>query len=74
MKKSIPSNSLFIDQARVALEKARAELHLATYLGECGSNAGIRKIWSERADWIAPLIYLAAAQIVREESENDKSC
>lgn len=74
MQKSIPPNSLFIDQARVALEKARAEFHLAIYLGECGSNAGIRKIWSERADWLAPLIYLAEAQIVREESENDKNC
>jgi hypothetical protein len=74
MKKPIPTNSLFIDQARVALEKARAEFHLAIYLSECGSNAGIRKIWSERADWIAPLIYLAEAQLTREESENDKSC
>lgn len=74
MKKPIPSNSLFIDQARVALEKARAELHLAIYLGECGSNAGIRKIWSDRADWLAPLIYLAEAQIASEESENAKSC
>lgn len=74
MKKPIPPNSLFIDQARVALEQARAELHLAIYLGECGSNAGIRKIWASRADWIAPLIYLAEAQIAREESENDKRC
>jgi hypothetical protein len=74
MKKPILPHSLFIDQARVALDKAKAELHLAIYLSECGSNAGIRKIWSERADWIAPLIYLAEAQIVREESENDKSC
>lgn len=69
MKKPIPPNSLFIDQAKVALEKARAEFHLAIYLGECGSNAGIRKIWSERAGWLAPLIYLAEAQIAREEVE-----
>ena len=74
MKKPVPPNSLFIDQAKASLEKARAELYLAIYLGECGSNAGIRKIWAERADWIASLIYLAEAQIKREESENDKSC
>lgn len=74
MKKPMPPNSVFIDQARSALEKAKAEFHLAIYLGECGSNAGIRKIWSERADWLASLIYLAEAQIAREESENDKSC
>ena len=74
MQKPISPNNLFIDQARASLEKARAEFHLAIYLGECGSNAGIRKIWSDRADWLAPLIYLAEAQIVREESENDKSC
>ena len=70
MKKPIPQNSLYMEQVKTALEKAKAEFHLAIYLGECGNNAGIRKIWSERADWIAPLIYLAEAQLAREESDN----
>lgn len=71
MEKSIPLSNLFIDQAKIALEKAKAELHLAIYLGECGCNAGLRKIWSDRADWLACLIYLAEAQISREELDND---
>lgn len=42
-----------------ALDIAKEELHSAIYLSECGGNAGIRKINSDKADWLSVLIYNA---------------
>ena len=41
------------------LEKAKSAYSLASYLGECATNAGLRKIWSNRAAWLSSVIYLA---------------
>lgn len=43
----------------VALQKAKAELSLAIHISECGKNAGIRAINSEKAEWLATIVYWA---------------
>ena len=42
-----------------AIEKARKEYSKASYLEECGENAGIRAIYSKKAEWLCRVIYLA---------------
>jgi hypothetical protein len=48
-----------LDIMEAALEKAEYELSYATYLEEIGSNAGIRKINANKADWLRWVVYLA---------------
>lgn len=71
MSNNTRSHANFLSSAREALESAKQEFHLAVYLGECGSNSGLRKMWSKKADWLSSLIYLAELQLAQEE-ENDK--
>jgi hypothetical protein len=40
-----------------ALCKARNELSFAIYMSETASNAGLRKIYSNKADFLSTLIY-----------------
>ena len=42
-----------------AVEQAQKELYTDIFLSECGDNAGIRAIYSKRADWLSTLIYYA---------------
>lgn len=42
-----------------ALEKAKKHLAFCTYMSECGSNAGLRKIYGDQVDWLGWIIYLA---------------
>lgn len=42
-----------------AIKKARQECSKASYLEECGENAGIRAIYSKKAEWLSRVIYLA---------------
>ena len=51
-----------------ALEMAKVELNRDTYLSECGGNAGIRKMYSDKADWLLVLIY-SAQKGMRKEDE-----
>jgi hypothetical protein len=44
---------------REAIERARKELAMAVYISECGSNEGIRAMYSDRAEWICALLRLA---------------
>lgn len=44
-----------------SLEKAKEELDKAMYLEECGSNSGIRKMNSNKVDWLKWVVYLAEA-------------
>lgn len=64
------------DTVEAALNKAKEELSYATYLEDCGVNAGIRKINSNKTDWLKWVIYLAEIgleteknQVVSKESE-----
>jgi TRAP-type mannitol/chloroaromatic compound transport system substrate-binding protein len=43
-----------------ALIKARNEMHQAIYLSETASNAGLRKIYENKADYLSQLIYAAS--------------
>ena len=56
---SFKTETSFLNTMSQALETARNELSLATYLLECGYNAGIRQINANKADWLKWLIYLA---------------
>lgn len=42
-----------------ALETARAELSRANCISETAAVAGIRKIYSNKSEWLTKLIYLA---------------
>ena len=42
-----------------AIKKADEELNKIMYHSECNDNAGLRKAFSNKADWFAPLVYLA---------------
>lgn len=48
-----------IETFQTAFEKGKEEFNKAVYLAECGSNAGIRKMNSNKADWLKYVIYLA---------------
>lgn len=54
-----------------ALKSAKIALNQAKYLSEYGGNAGIRKIYSDKANWLAVLIYLAEIGM-RKEDESEK--
>lgn len=52
------------------LEDARKELGYAIYMSECGSNAGLRKIYSNKADLLSRLIYMAEYGLAKEDATN----
>ena len=52
---------------RTHVEQAKAELCLALYLSDCGSNLGLRQMWGNKASWLSSLIYLAERQLAEEE-------
>ena len=52
---------------RRAINKAKEALSNASYQSECGVNAGIRTIFSNQADWLSKVIYLAEKQLKAEE-------
>ena len=53
-----------------ALIKARNEMHLAIHLSEVAPNAGLRKIYENKADYLSTLIY--AAGTYKKLSEGNK--
>ena len=50
-----------------SLLSAKIALNQAQYLSEYGGNAGIRKIYSNKADWLSVLIYFAEIGIRKED-------
>jgi hypothetical protein len=52
-------DKMLFDTFEAALAKAKTELSYAIHLEECGSNAGIRKINANKADWLKWIVYLA---------------
>ena len=50
-----------------ALKSAKIALNQATYLSECGGNAGIRKIYSDKAYCLSVLIYFAEIGMRKED-------
>lgn len=53
-----------------ALCKARNELAVANYLSETAPNAGLRRIYSNRAEYLSTLVY--AAGIYKKLLEGNK--
>lgn len=50
-----------------AINKAKEALSNASYQSECGVNEGLRIIFSNQADWLSKVIYLAEKQLKQEE-------
>lgn len=48
-----------------ALQKAENECRYATYLSEVGANAGIKRIYGNRSEWLTRLVFLAGREIER---------
>lgn len=63
-------DSSILQRDKDALEKARSALAFAIYQSECGQNAGLRKIYSNQADWLSSIVYLANKQYEKELHEN----
>lgn len=69
-----------LETLQSAYEKGKAELSNAVYLEECGSNAGIRKMNSNKADWLKWVMYLAEIGLEAEklftekEANNELTC
>lgn len=59
----------WFDTVEAALNKAKEELSYATYLEDCGVNAGIRKINSNKTDWLKLVIYLAEIGLEVEKKQ-----
>jgi hypothetical protein len=52
-----------------ALDKAQEELDKAKYFEECGSNAGIRKMNENKAEWLRWVVYLAGYGLERMRAD-----
>lgn len=65
----------WIESLREALEKAKVELSKSNYLAESGSNAGIKKMNENKANWLCRVVYLAELGLEAEQLfvEQDKS-
>ena len=66
-----------LDIMQQAMDTAKEELSKACYLIDCGANAGIRKMNSNKADWLKWLIYLAERglaeeKLLTEQAEEDE--
>ena len=57
-----PSDSTFLASCEDALKQARVTLANAIYQSECGENAGLRTIFSNQANWLSMVVYLASLQ------------
>lgn len=56
-----------LDVMKQSLKKAKEELSKASYLSECGSNAGIRKMNSNKIEWLRWVVCLAETGLEAEE-------
>jgi hypothetical protein len=54
-----------------SVEKAKEELDRAIYLEEYGGNAGIRKLNSNKVDWLKWVVYLAELGLEYEKLLNE---
>lgn len=69
-----------IETLEAAFKKGKEELSRTIYLEERGSNAGIRKMNSNKADWLKWVMYLAEIGLEAEklfmekEVNNEHTC
>jgi hypothetical protein len=69
-----------LETLEAAFKKGKEELDRAIYLEECGGNAGIRKMNSNKADWLKHVMYLAEIGLEAEklftekEANNELTC
>jgi hypothetical protein len=65
-KSSSSYSSDVLTAHKKAVEQARIALATAIYQSECGVNAGLRTIFSNQADWLSVVVYLASKQLEQE--------
>ena len=53
-----------------AIQQAEADLSQALYISECSENKGIVKIYSNKADLLSNLLYLAKIGLKKWNDEN----
>lgn len=56
-----------------ALKKADDEYSKASYLSECGSNAGLRQINANKAEWLHWVCYLAGYGLERMRADEEQT-
>lgn len=61
-----------LDIMKNALDKATHELDQASYLSECGANAGIRKMNDNKVEWLRWVVYLAQHGLEEEQRRADQ--
>jgi hypothetical protein len=65
-----PGNNISMDDFQefvLDLQLAKEELSRAVYLEDCGSNAGIRKMNANKAEWLKCVVYLAELGLETEK-------
>ena len=50
-----------------AIKKADEELDKIIYYSECGSTTGLRRAYSNKADWFSVIVYLAKKGLQAEK-------
>ena len=55
--------------AEQAIEEARTELSRCHYLSDCGANAGIRAMYSKKAEWLNILVWLAEQHLIARSAQ-----
>lgn len=55
--------------AEQAIKKARTELSRCHHLSDCGANAGIRAMYSKKAEWLNIIVWLAEQQVIARSAQ-----
>lgn len=55
-----------VEHFKRSIEEAERQLLIATYIGECGANAGLRTIYEKRSEWLSDILWLAKNELRRE--------
>lgn len=55
-----------VEHFKRSIEEAEHQLSLASYIGECGANAGLRTIYEKQSEWLSDILWLAKNELRRE--------
>lgn len=55
-----------VERFKKSIEAAERQLSLASYIGECGANAGLRTIYEKQSEWLSDILWLAKNELRRE--------
>lgn len=55
-----------VEHFKKSIEKAERQLSLATYIGECGANVGLRTIYEKQSEWLSDILWLTKNELRSE--------